>query len=216
MYHLFTTILTVASLLAAGMSPSAIAFEDLPLGPENNRPGLHGQHKMKMQTEGYRKQLVNYRLPEVTLLDSQDNPVNLAALTDADRPLVINFIFTTCPTICPVLTSTFKGAEKGLMALNPSPLMISITIDPEHDTPGVLREYRRRHHAGPEWMFLTGPMDSILKVEKALDIYRGNKLSHEAVTLIKAPQKKGWLRLDGFTGTLALIKEYREFVGAHN
>jgi len=197
-----------------GIALPAYALQDLPLGPSSTTNALSQHKRLTSKAEGYRKRFVTYSVPKVPLVDSQGNPVSLAKLAHGDRPLVVNFIFATCPTICPILTGTFKGAKKELMASISPPLMISITIDPEHDTPEILEAYRKRHRAGSGWLFLTGSHDAILNVEKAMDIYRGDKMSHEAVTLIKVPQKKEWLRLDGFTGTTALVDEYRALLKA--
>lgn len=90
------------------------------------------------------------------------------------------------------------------------PKIISISIDPEVDTPDKLLTYAKKFKAGKDWVFLTGNLDDIIVIQRSLGVYRGSKLNHEPVTLIKAPDKK-WLVLSGFTSAGDLVKEYRNY-----
>ena len=70
---------------------------------------------------------------------------------------VANFIFTSCPDVCPILTQTMKGIQKDLDPVSDDVFLISITVDPVVDTPEVLRAYAESHGAEPSnWSFLTG------------------------------------------------------------
>ena len=60
--------------------------------------------------------------------------------------------------------------------------LVSISIDPEYDTPARLREYARRFKAGPRWRFLTGGRDDVEAVQKAFGAWRVNKMSHQPLT----------------------------------
>ncbi len=75
------------------------------------------------------------------------------------RPWIINFIFTRCSGPCPVLTRNFVQLQNKL----PSKAgLLTITVDPEHDTPQILKEYAERSGADPSrWTFLTGPKDKV-------------------------------------------------------
>ena len=136
--------------------------------------------------------------------------VNLHNFLHGDRPIVLSFIFTTCTTICPILTATLASAQTDLLASPIKPVLISISIDPEVDTPDKLTAYAEKFNASEDWVFLTGKLDDIIEVQRSLNIYRGSKLNHEPVTLMKAPGKK-WLTLNGFTSAKDLINEYRSY-----
>ena len=173
----------------------------------------HRHHRQMMEAAahpGYHASCACYELPDVTLRNPDGQPVDFRSLTEGDRPLVVNFIFTTCTTICPVMSNTFAGARAQLAASEPPPLLVSISIDPEHDTPAVMKRYAESFSAGPDWLFLTGSIEDITRLQRAMGVYRGSKLNHEPVTLIKRPGEPRWLRLDGFTGTGRLVQEYRE------
>ena len=90
--------------------------------------------------------------------------MRLPSVLDAPGPVVLQFIFTTCPSICPMMTSTLSGAQG---EMGEGARLVSISIDPEFDTPARLREYAKRFKAGPRWRFLTGGRDDVIAVQKA-------------------------------------------------
>jgi protein SCO1 len=78
----------------------------------------------------------------------------------AGRICIASFIFTRCPLSCPRITSVMKGLQPQLAGTDV--LLLSISVDPEHDTPAVLAQYARRYGAAPDrWWFLTGPKTAI-------------------------------------------------------
>jgi protein SCO1 len=78
----------------------------------------------------------------------------------ADRVWIASFIFTHCPLSCPRITSVMKGLQ-GRLAETPVQL-VSITVDPDRDTPQALADYARKFDADPDrWWFLTGPKSEI-------------------------------------------------------
>jgi len=74
---------------------------------------------------------------------------------------IADFIFTRCPDVCPVLTSRMRDLQKTLDARRADVTLVSISVDPGHDTPEVLRTYATAHGAGPGWHFVTGPRDTV-------------------------------------------------------
>ena len=89
---------------------------------------------------------------------------------------------------------------------------MSISIDPEEDTPARLREYARKFHAGPEWQHYTGPIEASLTTQQAFGVYRGDKMSHAVVTLLRAAPGQPWRRIDGFLTPDELLAEYHHLV----
>ncbi len=128
-------------------------------------------------------------IPRVTLTDHRGAAVSLPALLEG--PVLVQFIFTTCPTICPVMVRAFAGIQQQL----PGVRMVSISIDPEHDTPERLNAYAQELKAGPDWSLLTGRLEDVLAVQKAFDAYRGNKMRHEPVMYARFGD--GWIRFHG-------------------
>lgn len=186
-------------------------------GKQHDHEDQHtGQHRKPMHQRvngesatNYRRSVQSYEIPDVTLMDMNGAQVSLTSALNADSPTMLNFIFTSCTTICPVLSATFSQAQKKLQSRREKFRMISISIDPEHDTPARLKAYAKKHNAGPQWNFFTGTLSDIVAVQKAFDAYRGNKMSHEPLTLMRASADGSWVRLDGFTSTADLVAEYR-------
>jgi protein SCO1 len=94
---------------------------------------------------------VYWSLPAFRLQDQNAQPYGLDELRG--RPWVAAFIFTKCGGTCPVMTTRMARLQPRLPA---GAQLVSITVDPGHDTPDVLRAYARQVNAGPQWHFLTG------------------------------------------------------------
>ncbi|MSP55529.1 MAG: SCO family protein [Myxococcales bacterium] len=78
----------------------------------------------------------------------------------AGKVWVADFIFTSCPNVCPTLTA--KMAD--LQGRHPGLSLVSFSVDPKTDTPPVLLAYAQLFRAGPTWHFLTGPIDDVRRV----------------------------------------------------
>ncbi|HKG15755.1 MAG TPA: SCO family protein, partial [Pyrinomonadaceae bacterium] len=178
---------------------------------QSHEQHLHEQQQQPPAQTGekFTRTSASYDVPDVTLVDMNGARVQLATALAYDGPVFLQFIFTTCPTICPVMSGTLSSAQEKLGADAARARMISISIDPEQDTPERLREYARKFKAGPHWTFLTGDLEKIVAVQKSFDAYRGNKMRHEPLTFMRAATGKPWLRLDGLLSATQLLDEYR-------
>jgi protein SCO1/2 len=95
-------------------------------------------------------------LPAVKLLDQHGQPISLSSLKG--RPVLFDFFYTTCPGPCLVLTARMRSiAEKLGNSLGSKATFVSVTVDPEHDTPPQLLTYAQEQRANRRgWFFLTG------------------------------------------------------------
>lgn len=159
--------------------------------------------------EGYERTIKEYKVPNVTLLNQDGKKVSLATLLDSGKPVIIDFIFTTCTTICPVLSAGFSNLRTELGENADKVQLISITIDPEHDRPEQMKEYLARFNAGEGWDFLTGSRDDIGRVLKAFDAFIVDKMSHEPLYLLRGPNSDEWVRIKGLIRKADLLKELR-------
>ncbi|MEK6279414.1 MAG: SCO family protein [Acidobacteriota bacterium] len=171
----------------------------------------HG-HSASAVHVNYTRTVADYELPEVQLVGKDGLKTSLSSVLKHDGPIMLQFIFTTCPTICPVMSSTFSAAQAKLGEDLGKARMISISIDPEHDTPERLRDYARRFRAGQQWLFLTGSAEDIAAVQKGFDAYRGSKMRHEPLTFLRAGPGAPWVRLDGLMSATQLVAEYRGLI----
>ncbi len=180
---------------------------------EDALPAKEGFSAVSSGGAEYTKRTQAHQVPAVRLVDQFGRHEDLRKLMSEDRPLMVNFIFTSCPTICPVLTSSFASVQKALDASGEvKPRMISISIDPAFDTPDRLLDYSRRYGAEDDWYFLTGHREDILQVLQAFDAYRGEKMNHTPVMFLRGRPGQSWVRLTGYPTAAELISEYHESI----
>jgi protein SCO1 len=156
----------------------------------------------------YRRSVRTYATPDVLLTDGDARPVRLRELLATDDPVMMNFVFTTCSAICPVMVKVFADVPVRLGAAAKNLRMISISIDPDNDTPAQLKAYSKQFGAGARWQFLTGRPQDVRAVQLAFDGYRGDKMNHEPLTLMRHGSSKPWVRIDGFANPDELVREY--------
>ena len=203
MNSLLTAVLA-ASIAIAGPGPPVVAAVPTEASSVGQPQALPGVSRAR----------VVYATPEVSLVRADGERVSLPRELDDGRPVLLNFIFTTCSSVCPLASQTFAGFRDRLGAQVSGVHLMSISIDPEQDTPARLREYSRKYHAGPEWQYYTGTLDASIAVQRAFDVYRGDKMSHTAVTLMRAAPGRPWLRIEGFVTPDDLVRDYRSLLAA--
>jgi protein SCO1 len=174
---------------------------------------IHTNGNLKAETspQSYIRSVHRYELPDVNVINQTGKKQKLIAILNQNRPVILNFIFTSCNTICPITTAILSKVHASLSTLSPSTLFISISIDPEYDTPEMLVEYAKKYKAGSNWHFITGDFGALQRIQRAFDAYRGDKMNHAALTLIRKPNSQQWLRLEGIINADDLINEYQHF-----
>jgi len=158
----------------------------------------------------YQRSVEQYVVPDVVLVNQNGAKVRLKDLLQTDRPVVLDFIFGTCTTICPILSAGYVNLQHKLGPESQTIRLVSISIDPEHDTPKILKEYLKRYRAKEGWDFLTGSREDIDKVMTAFSAYIQNKMSHYPLTLIRSPQDGTWIRLFGLMSTAEFMNEVQK------
>jgi protein SCO1/2 len=164
--------------------------------------GLHAE-----ALPGVTRSLINYPVPAITLVRDDGKPVALRDERNDGRPVVLNFIYTTCTGICPLASQVFSQLQHKLAADRDQVHLVSISVDPEEDTPARLRAYARQYSAGPSWQHYTGTVAASTAAERAFDVYKGDKMGHTPVTLVRTAPGGPWVRLDGFATADMLLQE---------
>lgn len=177
--------------------------------------GDHCEHRQETAPRtGMSIQDEQHVVPAVTLIDQDGRELDLNALLGDGRAVVMQFIFTTCTTICPLLSGSLSAAQRQLGEIDPAYRLVSISVDPERDTPAALRGYAVRHRARDNWTFLTGDKDTIRAVQKAFGAYYegNNKMYHQPYTFMHAGRGGPWRRITGFASNAELVASFRELV----
>jgi protein SCO1/2 len=177
---------------AAAPSPEAVA---------------HNAHHASVLADNVQRTVVDIRVPDVALVRDDGKQVSLAQELSDSRPVYIDFVYTTCTAICPITSATFAAMQDKLGADSDKVRLMSISIDPEEDTPRRLTAYRHSFGAGPEWRQYTGTLPASVETQRAFGVYAGDKMGHTPVTLFREAPGKPWVRIDGFASPDQLLVE---------
>jgi protein SCO1/2 len=167
----------------------------------------HSQHHMPVDGRGTNRTSVNYAIPDVRLTRQDGAVINLGEEINDGRPVVLAFIYTSCTSVCPLISHTLSQLQSKLGENAGRVHLMSITIDPEQDNPSRLREYAKTFNAGPEWQHYTGTLAASQTVQRAFDVYRGNKMDHSPATLVRTAPGATWTRIEGFATADQLLAE---------
>ena len=184
----------------------------LPMAAEVQTQGAdpHAAHR----SSTYSAHETKITLPDVILHDSEGREQTLSGLMH-NRVVILNFVFTSCTTICPAFSAIMRSTEQQLSGrLGKEVILVSISVDPVNDTPEKLRTYARRIGAGPHWYWLTGhPVD----IEQALRAYGvpvgGRPENHPPTILVGNTSTGRWLRWIGMVTPETLIDAVNTVTG---
>src|ERR1700745_3786395 len=155
--------------LAAAGATVALTGANVVLGEEDASSASRYQFEKVTARELIRRR----HLPNVELITQDNKKVHFYDDLVKDRRVVIQFMFTKCKDICPVITHHL--AEVRRLLNDPAGRDIffySISLSPEEDSPRDLKDYAQSHHTGgPGWTFLTGRPDDILMLRKSLGFF---------------------------------------------
>lgn len=151
---------------------------------------------------------LSLQIPDVPLVDQLNRPIRSEALFGNDGPVVVQFFFTTCTTLCPVLTGSMAGMQEKVT--DGQTRFISISIDPQNDTPDQLKSFAENFEPGDNWYLVTGHEADISRIQKAFNAFQQNKMQHQPLTFIRATPSSSWTRLDGLIGAEALHQEFQK------
>jgi protein SCO1/2 len=176
------------------------------------RAGAHDDHPHSAALDAtLRRSEAYYRVPPAKLVRQDGVTVPFPQELDDGRPVILDFIYTSCTTVCPALSGVFSQLQQRVDA---HAKMVSVSIDPDYDTPERLREYAAKFDAAPKWQCYTGSREAVVAVQKAFNAYRGDKMNHLPVMFLRAAPGRAWVRLEGFPTADDVAREYRRLVGA--
>jgi protein SCO1/2 len=145
---------------------------------------------------GTTRMVHHYVMPEVPLVDQDGLPAQLHDQLQHQGPVLMNFIFTTCPGICPILSAIFARTAALLGEDLAQTRLWSISIDPDFDTPERLSTYGAQLNAPPEWRFFTGQPMAVRMIRQAFDTDSDNKMAHRSLILLRTEDDL-WIRFEG-------------------
>jgi protein SCO1 len=172
----------------------------------------HSQHQ-DQAAKPVTGQSAEVRLTDVNVLTQDGKPVKFKTDVVGERIVVVDFVYTTCTTVCPVVSALFKDLQGKLGAeLGKNIALVSVSVDPLRDTPRRLKEYAAKYEAGAGWTWITGPKPQVDEVLKSFGAYTSNYAEHPALVMVGDGRNGKWVRFFGFPSpdqVIAAIDELR-------
>ena len=151
------------------------------------------------------------RIPDVEVLDQDGRKLHFYSDLVKGQTVAINFIFTTCTTICPPLGATFARVQKELGdKVGRDVHFISISVDPATDTPERLKAWGAKFHAGEGWTFVTGNKQQVDELLSALGASAASREDHSPTVLIGNDAHNNWTRTYGLAKSSQLVQIINE------
>jgi len=146
-------------------------------------------------------------IPDATVLDQNGRKLRFYTDLVKGKTVAINFIFTTCTTICPPMTANFAKVQKTMMAHGQKEFyLISVSVDPENDTPAKLKAYAEMFHARPGWTFVTRTRAELQLIWQAFSVYSGGaKQDHAPTVVIGNDDRNSWTYASGLASATKLV-----------
>jgi protein SCO1/2 len=144
---------------------------------------------------------------DVELINQDGQKMRFYSDVLKDKVVVINTFFTTCTGVCPPINRSLERVQEALGdRLGKDAFIISMSVDPETDTPARLKEYSQRFHARQGWIFLTGKKENVDWALYKLGQYVATKDGHTTIIIIGNEPKGLWKKAFGMAKADELMK----------
>jgi len=209
MQRLRTNIALAFFMTLAGVVPLAGA-EDMHSGHGDAGHADHAGHSGAK----VRAQQTQVAFADVALVDQHGQALRLAD-TVGGHIVVMGFIYTSCTTVCPVISAIMQKVQAQLgERVGDEVLLLSVTVDPVRDTPSRLLEYSRAYQAGPGWRWVTGEPKAVNDTLKGLGVWSADYTSHPPTLLVGDGRSGEWTRYYGFTAPALLVERVDQLAEA--
>jgi protein SCO1/2 len=202
---MFSRTLIILLFAVTAMSSGVAAADEDP----------HAKHRAMMQQKpDPAAQSADIDLRDQWLVDQDGRELKFVSDVVGDNIVVMDFVYTTCTTICPVLSALFTQVQGQLgEAVGDEVMLVSMSVDPIRDTPQRLKAYSAKHRAGDGWLWLTGEKADVEDVLTGLGAYTPSFEDHPSMVLIGDGRTGEWKRLFGFPNPdriVQIVNDFRE------
>lgn len=137
-------------------------------------------------------------VPDLTVVNQAGEHVAFNSGVIKDRVAVITSFFTTCTAFCPMTQERMARLAKALGdRMGKDVVFVSVSVDPENDTPARMKEWGQKFHVGQGWLLVSGNKSDLETVLKSLGLYV-NTQRHQSALII-GNQKNGWVRVSSWS-----------------
>lgn len=154
---------------------------------------------------------VTVRGLDTTLIDQDGRRLHLQREVIGRKIVVVDFVYTSCTTVCPLASAMFAELQSQLgERLGSEVELVTITVDPVRDTPAQLKAYAAKFQAKPGWTWLTGSPVAVNDVLKGLGAYAADFTQHPLMTLVGDGATGQWTRFSGLPEPKRLAEHVRK------
>ena len=144
---------------------------------------------------------------DVELTNQDGKKVHFYSDVLKGKTVVVNAFFTTCTSVCPPMNRNMEKIQEALGdRVGRDVFLVSLTVDPENDTPARIKEYAKKFHAGPGWTFLTGKKENLDWALYKLGQYVEKKDDHTTVFIIGNEPTGLWKKAFGMANVAELVQ----------
>jgi cytochrome oxidase Cu insertion factor (SCO1/SenC/PrrC family) len=153
-------------------------------------------------------------LPNLALVNQDGKTVHFYDDLVKDKIVVVDFIFTQCTDACSPLTQNLANVQQLLGdRVGRSISMVSISLDPAHDTPQVLKDFAAKFGVKPGWAFVTGPADRLNNLAHKLGGYSADWHDHSTAVVIGNVPAGQWIKINGLVAPEIIAKAVLQIAG---
>jgi protein SCO1/2 len=164
----------------------------------------HHQHPMATPAPAPAVETIKVTIPDVAVVTQDGKKVRFYTDLVKGRVVAMNFLFTTCTTICPPMGANFAKLQTLLGEREVQ--LISVSVDPTTDTPARLKAWAEKFGGRPGWTLVTGSKSEITRLLKALGVYTANVNDHSPLVLLGDDAQGRWTRASGLAPPVKLVE----------
>jgi len=143
---------------------------------------------------------------DVELINQDGKKVHFYSDVLKGKTVIVNAFFTSCTSVCPPMNRNMEKIQEALGdRVGRDVFLVSMTVDPETDTPARMKEYAKKFHAGPGWLFLTGKKENLDWALYKLGQYVETKDDHTTVLIIGNEPTGLWKKAFGMANVAELV-----------
>lgn len=181
------------------MKPQALTLGVLLLaGLPAIAPGHEGHHPPAKPASV--EKIAKLQIPDTPLRDQEGRPVHFYSDLVQGKVVAVNFVFTSCTTVCLPMGAGF-GKLRAMLGdrAGKEVHLISVSVDPATDTPAKLKAWSQKFGAGRGWTLVTGDRNEVTRLLKSLGAYAPNPEAHSPLVLLGNDARGEWTRANGLS-----------------
>ena len=198
--QIFTALIFAIAMIAA--THNCLAQTE----PKPPKP-LGEPHDHSHQSNAADDSVAHKYFTDVELINQDGKKVRFYTDVLKGKTVVINAFFTSCTSVCPPMNRNMERIQQALGdRVGKDVVLISISVDPEVDTPPKLKEYAKKFHAGPGWMFLTGKKENVDWALYKVGQYVEAKDDHTTIFIVGNEATGLWKKALGIANPNELVQ----------